>query len=282
VTNQVLGARLCYLHFMGQNPPGQHFLEWTRKTPSDGLLLLRSPFMTSRLLVTKPRALADLLAANAYDFVKPKPIRDFLRKVLGDGLIVIEGDAHRFQRKHTMPAFSFRHIKDLYPMMWRKAIALTEAVEEEIKRKPNDIDEKGPSGTAEINSWASKVTLDIIGLAAMGTEFNVLKNTDNQIVLNYEELLEPTKEKALFFLFSVFLGRRIVGMMPWGLNEVFERCTSSLGSICQDLVREKREVLKTKGEKKEDHFDIVSILIQSNNFSDRELAEQLLTFLAAG
>jgi cytochrome P450 len=265
---------------MGQSPPGQQLLEWTRATPNDGLLLLRSPFFTSRLLVTNPRALADLLTANAYDFVKPKPIRDFLRKVLGDGLIVVEGDVHKFQRKHTMPAFSFRHVKDLYPMMWRKAIALTEALEGEIREKPNQIDKKGASGTTEINAWASKVTLDIIGLAGMGTEFNVLKNVDHQIVSDYEELLEPTREKSLFFLSVVFLGRKAVLRMPWGLNEVFERCTTSLSNICEDLVRQKREALRSGS--KEDHFDILSILIQSNNFSDRELADQLLTFLAAG
>jgi len=265
---------------MGQNPPGQHFLEWTRKTPNAGLLLLRSPFMASRLLVTKPRALTDLLNTHAYDFMKPKPIRDFLRKVLGDGLIVIEGEPHKFQRRNTLPSFSFRHIKDLYPMMWRKAIALTEAVESEIASISDAVDEKGVSGTTEINAWASKATLDIIGLAGMGTEFNVLRNTDHQIVQDYEELLEPTKEKMLFFLLSVFLGRRFVGMMPWGLNEVFERCTGSLTRICENIVREKRESLKR--DEKGDHLDILSILIQSNNFSDRELADQILTFLAAG
>lgn len=265
---------------MGQNPPGEHFLKWSRTTPNNGILLLRSPFFTSRLLVTNPRALADLLNVNAYDFVKPKTIRDFLRKVLGDGLIVVEGDIHKFQRKHTMPAFSFRHVKDLYPMMWRKAIALTEALEGEIRETHLWVDEKGVSGTTEINAWASKVTLDIIGLAGMGTEFNVLKNVDHQIVRDYEELLEPTGEKLLFFLSVVFLGRKAVLRMPWGLNEVFERCTSSLSSICEDLVRQKRQALKSGS--KEDHFDILSVLIRSDNFSDRELADQLLTFLAAG
>ena len=31
-----------------------------------------------------------------------------------------------------------------------------------------------------------------------------------------------------------------------------------------------------------DHFDVLSLLIKSDNFTDNELKDQLLTFLAAG
>lgn len=44
------------------------------------------------------------------------------------------------------------------------------------------------------------------------------------------------------------------------------------------MVREKRETMQSG----EQHFDILSLLIKSNDFSDDELVDQLLTFLAAG
>lgn len=277
-SSEAYTARAAYFDYMGKKPPGQHFLEWSEATPNDGLLLLRSPFNKSRLLVTKPRALADLLVTNAYDFVKPKRIRDFLRKVLGDGLIIVEGDVHKFQRKHAMPAFSFRPIKDLYPMMFQKAVALTQAISADLAEQPQG-DEKTMSGKTEINSWASKVTLDIIGIAGMGKELNVLKNSDDPLVHDYEELLEPTGEKFLFFALSAFASRGVVKLFPWRMNEVFERCTTSLASICANLVREKRAAMKTGSDQ---HFDILSLLIRSNDFSDPQLVDQLLTFLAAG
>jgi cytochrome P450 len=247
-------------------------------TPNDGVLLLRSPFHKSRLLVTKPRALSDLLVTHAYDFVKPKKIAAFLRKVLGDGLILVEGDVHKFQRKRAMPAFSFRHVKDLYPMMFRKALALTEAISSELAEQPQ-ADPNAISGRTELNSWASKATLDIIGIAGMGKELNVLKNSDDPLVRNYDELLEPKLEKVVYFLLSAFLSPALVQRLPWKMNEMFERTTTGLKEVCTQNVRERREAIKTKGD---DHFDILSLLIQTNDFSDAELVDQLLTFLAAG
>lgn len=157
---------------MTREPPGQHFLELSRDADDDGVLLLRSPLHPNRLLVTNPRALADLLLHNAYDFEKPKGVRAFLRNVLGDGLIIIEGDEHKFQRKHVMPAFSFRHIKELYPMMWRKSMAFTETLTFEAQQ----------GNVIDMYSWASKITLEIIGIAGLGREMNALKNNDDQMV----------------------------------------------------------------------------------------------------
>jgi cytochrome P450 len=56
--------------------------------------------------------------------------------------------------------------------------------------------------------------------------------------------------------------------------------TGNLHRICNQLVREKREMIKTSSDS--EHVDILSVLIRSNNFSDQQLVDQLLTFLAAG
>jgi cytochrome P450 len=45
------------------------------------------------------------------------------------------------------------------------------------------------------------------------------------------------------------------------------------------MIQEKRVAIT---EKEDDHFDVLSLLIKTNNFSDEALKDQLLTFLAAG
>jgi len=234
----------------------------------------------NRLVVVGPEALSEVLVKKSYDFKKPRPLRTFLRRILGDGLIIVEGDEHKFQRKHIMPVFSFRHIKDLYPMMWKKAVLLTEGLNAEINhyRDPSQ-DEKTGNGVAEINHWANKVTMDIIGVAGLGYEFNTLKSGDDPLVQNYEELLEPTKEKLTYFACQILFPQAIVNRLPWKMNDVMKNVTGNLGRICGDLVRQKREAIKVNGE---EHLDILSVLIKSNNFSDKQLVDQLLTFLAAG
>lgn len=230
--------------------------------------------------MAKPRLFADLLVHKCYDFAKPKLIGAFLRRILGDGLIVVEEDQHKFLRKNTMPAFHARHIKDLYPMMWAKAGILTKTLTREIENAAaaEGEDAKG-SSVVELTSWASKVTLDIIGIAGMGREMNVVEKASDPIQELYEELLEPDREKLLFAMLSLAIGFPVVRLLPWKMNNLFIYLTTSLSRVCRELVKEKREAVLKKDD---DHFDILSLLIKSNNFDDEVLKDQLLTFLAAG
>lgn len=250
-------------------PPGQLVLDIAEKTPNDGIILLQG--QATSLIVTKPAPLADLLVHHPYDFAKFDYVRDFLRPVLGDGLVVVEGDRHKFIRKNAQPAFKFSHIKELYPMMWKKAVLFTNVLNTTVDDTEN--------GRVEMNGWASKVTIDIIGIAAFGREFHVLTNPDDPLINNYDELLKPGKTKFLYFLLSATFSRNFVRMLPWKVAQTFEKTTYNIKSICAQLVREKTEAIAKNAD---DHFDILSLLIKSNNFSESELVDQLLTFLAAG
>jgi len=71
------------------------------------------------------------------------------------------------------------------------------------------------------------------------------------------------------------------------LNEVLKETTGELRGFCDEVLKQKRERVarekregKAAGEK--DEMDILSLLVRSNDFSDEELVDQLLTFLAAG
>lgn len=266
-----------------QKPAGNAFLRFMKEVPNNGFIRIRGLFNFESLLLTDPRALAEVLVHKSYEFEKSKEIRNFLRVVLGNGLIVTEGEEHKFQRKHISPAFSFRHIKELYPIFWAKAIELSHAVAAELRNNPDGpINEKtaaNPRSTIEINHWANKVTMDIIGVAGLGRDFNTLKNSDDDLIKNYEILLEPTTEKGVFFTMNLMFSRRVISLLPWKLNETLENATSTLRNICHQLVREKKELIKTH---QEENIDILSLLIKSNNFADDGLVDQLLTFLAAG
>ncbi|KAF9635423.1 putative cytochrome p450 protein [Lasiodiplodia theobromae] len=251
-------------------PPGNEFLKWIKTIPNDGLIRFRGFFNVDRIIPTEPRTIADVLVHKSYDFEKPTRLRGFLRRILGDGLIIVEGDEHRFQRKNILPPFSFRHIKELYPVFWNKAVALTDAVTAEVQDDP----------VIEINHWSTKVTLDIIGLAALGRDFNALKNSDDPLVATYEEVLEPTMEKTVFFTLHVLGLEHIVKILPWRINEVMRDTTTRLKQICQQLLTDKKA--SAKAESEEQQKDILSVMMRSNLFGDDMLIDQLLTFLAAG
>nr|POF14325.1 putative cytochrome p450 4d14 [Quercus suber] len=220
------------------------------------------------------------LVTNTYDFEKPKKVRDFLRNILGDGLIIVEGDDHKFLRKNCMPSFSFRHIKDLYPIFWDKSTQLVEGVARQVAEKSAG-DADGKTGVVEVNHWANMVTMDIIGMAAMGRDFRTLRSGQDPLIENYEELLEPTREKQLYFAANIIGPSNIIRRLPWKMNEASKRIETNLARICVELVQQKKAAMKTDSDA-DAHKDILSLLIRTNNFSDRQLADQLLTFLAAG
>ncbi len=255
-------------------PAGDLFLDLAKQYPDEDLVAL--DVLGRQIFVAKPRLLADLLSHKCYDFSKPRRIAAFLRLIIGDGLITLEEDKHKFLRKNTLPAFHARHITDLYPMMWSKGGILMNKLKSEIANGET-ADSKG-SAVLELTGWASKVTLDIIGIAGMGREINAVEKASDPLQELYESLLEPNREKIVFAALNLGFGYPLIKMLPWKLNQLFVYLTTSLDNICRDLIKEKRQAIQQK----DDHFDILSLLIKSDNFDDEVLKDQLLTFLAAG
>jgi cytochrome P450 len=215
------------------------------------------------------------LVTKSYDFQKPDKGRNILRVVLGDGLIVSEGDVHRFQRKNLNPMFSFRHIKDLYPLMWSKSVELVDCIKAQISTSGSS--EKGY--VVEVNEWTSRATLDIIGIAALGRNINSLRNNNDELATLYEWLFHIDTPKKLWFLANQHLPMKFVDLLPWKTHhEIISRSTV-LRRVCGQLLKDKRNAMVGDAV---DSVDTLAHLIRSNNFSDQELIDQLLTFLAAG
>jgi cytochrome P450 len=170
-----------------------------------------------------------------------------------------------------MPAFHFRHIKELYPVFWSKSIEFCNAVKGALQDSDTKI--------LEIGHYATQVTLDIIGLAGLGRDVASLHNSDDELIKNFEEILEPSTEKGVFFLLHLVFPAWLVQALPWKLNERVRITTKDLKRICTEFVGQKRVDMKTESKESK---DILSIMVQSNNFSDSNLVDQLLTFLAAG
>jgi cytochrome P450 len=237
--------------------------------PNDCIVRIAGLLNHDWLLLTEASSLSEVLVHKAYDWQKPSSIRGLLRVVLGDGLVVVKGDEHKFQRKHASPAFSFRHIKDLYPLFCKKAVEMKDCVAAEAREQ----------GVVEMNHWANKTTLDITGVAAFGRDFHSLTTSDNELATNYEEILQPTMNKIVFFTAHLFISRWVVAKLPWNVNKSLARTTGVVRRCCNQLVQDKKEMMKNQSE---DHVDILSIMLKSNDFADNMLAQQLLTFLAAG
>lgn len=117
----------------------------------------------------------------------------------------------------------------------------------------------------------------------MGRDFRSLQNPDNKVADSFLAILEPTREKLAYLAMNFTLPQWIARNVPWRLNDVVANETGFLRNMCNDIVREKRKSLvATKASAKDLETDILGTMMLGGDFSDSELVDQMLTFLAAG
>jgi len=255
---------------IAERPRGKTPLSWFRKHPDADAVVMHSPLGRCVIFPASPDALRDIISTNSYDWEKPWGIRAFLGRVIGFGLIMSEGDAHRKQRKSLTPAFNIRNIRALYPLMWHKTQTLLHQLEKENESQ----------GCSEISHWASRLTLDIIGPAALSREFSTLTTEDDPVAEAFGELLDPSPELVTFMISNMVLPQWLATRLPVRANRLIKDHCTKLRHLCRTILDEKHDAMKQAEEGQED--DILKYIIASGEFTDDEVIDQMLTFLAAG
>ena len=174
-----------------KNPNGQAELHrvWSEQIPNDGIIRYLDMFNSEILIPISPKALSEILVQRPYEFIKPPGLVTGLGRILGVGVFLAEGEEHKKQRKDLMPAFAFRHIKELYPVFWHKSSELIKALIMHNETGSGDSDKSGAA--IDVKDWASRATLDIIGVAGLGRDFDSIKNPDNELIRTYKSIFSP-------------------------------------------------------------------------------------------
>jgi cytochrome P450 len=213
-----------------------------------------------------------------------KPPQDTTRISIFFGLrsiLFTEGEEHRVQRRILTPAFSRRQIRNLVPVFWEKAMIMGNKVAEDV--------EKGE--LVDICRWSSLATLDIIGAAGLGYEFDAMEQGQdaNELAAAFATFLSksPTASKLRFL--SFFIPFWILYRLPLKRSNELRAAGLSYNKVCRELIATKRRELaekKAAGKDNDEERDILSVLIKSGEYETEEgtdvIRDQLMTFLAAG
>jgi cytochrome P450 len=152
-------------------------------------------------------------------------------------------------------------------VFWNKACEVVEAMTEEAKE----------NSIIDVGDWASRVTLDIIGVAGMGHDFNSVQDPNGELSRCYKRVFGFNPSNALQLLRSV-VPFRLLSSLPLKRNREVRTARATIRRICNDLIDKKRVAL----EKGVTERDILSVALESGGFSNDNLVDQLMTFLAAG
>lgn len=237
---------------MIKEPSGLPMRRWINEIPNDGLILYRHLFNRERLLITSPKGLAEVLVTKNYEFIKPSFLRIGIGRILGIGILLAEGEDHKTQRKNLSPAFNFRHIKELYPIFWSKSREMVRAIEKELET----LEKK----SVEVGEWASRATLDIIGTAGLGQDFNSIADPNTELNKVYRRIFTPSRSGQILGLLQFFLPSWLLQNLPVKHNENVVAAAKVARDTSRQLIRQKQEKLANKEKMSP---DIISVALES-------------------
>lgn len=235
------------------------------------------PLGTERLSIAEDSALRQMTVKNPYNYPKPVGARKWMTRILGEGILLAEGNAHVHQRKALTPGFSIGSIRTLAPIFWRKAFLLSKLWEEEIAQS------KTNTMSFEVLEWLNRTTLDIISEAGFGTEVNSLENPDTPLREAYRKVFVfDTTSRIMHGLQTLF---PMTKYLPVKMNRDMETSRGIILGSATKIIKEKQASANPADK------DILSLLVRDNlklqaagetGLSFETMRDQVMTFLGAG
>lgn len=151
-----------------------------------------------RLFTLDPSTMAHILQ-HTTDYQKPEISRRLISNLIGVGMLSAEDHIHKRQRRVAVPAFSLQAMRDLVPLVFRKAIALRDKWNTIIREA--DVS-PGEGHVINVCDWASRVTFDVMGAAGFDYELNAIQNGDNELLRAYVDMFETAISRGNVRLWS--------------------------------------------------------------------------------
>ena len=220
-------------------------------------------FGRSSFILNTPDAIRHVLVDNYENYTRtPAGIR-VLRPMLGEGLLIAEGRAWKYQRRTLAPAFTPRAVASLVPHM----IAVTDETIAKLKG--------ASSGPVDLRGVMQRMTLEIAGrtMFSFGMERHGAALRD--FVMEYGERLA----RPHFLDLLLPLG--------WPSPQDFSRARfrKRWTRFVAMLMAERRAAGKNEGAPPHDLFDLMGAARDPETgeaFSDEQLGDQVATMILAG
>ncbi|KIJ51269.1 hypothetical protein M422DRAFT_158615 [Sphaerobolus stellatus SS14] len=266
---------------MYNSAPGQKYLEWYK---SFGRIVKFKGVLGSAFLsLADPQAIRHVLGPqHCYDFPKPDGERQFFLTLLGKGMIWAEGEAHQRQRRILAPAFSLAALRDLSPIFFDSAYKTAQAWSGIIDGV------SGNSAVIDVQYWANNISLDTIGLAGFGYDFETLD--PNKARHPLARTLDGLTDSSGTHSFSAFLVHAFLWAFPAILRipsdrqKALSRSRQMLAKITDQVWTERK---KAGLDGQDMGKSILELLLKaetsgSNSLEKDQIAAEMMTLIFGG
>lgn len=254
---------------------------------------IRTALGKYQLITTDQRAMTHIMFAT-HIFQKPESQTRGIKKLLGGGLVYVQGEEHRDQRRIMNPAFGHAQVRELTPLFLDTSAKLCEIWN-------NKCIEVG--GTIQLNAldWLSKATLDAIGKAGFDYDFNALNEhgLQNELAEAYGAIFRVDTKPADQRRDNIrSLFPSISALFPTERSRQVDDSRKKAEQIGNQIVQDKRRIILAE-QAGRGHIekkavvgkDLISLLLKANlaqdldpsqRLSDHDILTQIPTFLFAG
>ncbi|KAL8710124.1 MAG: hypothetical protein Q9220_005207 [cf. Caloplaca sp. 1 TL-2023] len=238
------------------------------------------PFGIERLSVTDSDAIKQMTIKNPYNYPYPTQAKRILRGILGNGILMAQGEAHIFQRRALASSFSTASVKALSPVFWQKGLLLT-------KLWQRDFDSTSTRRRVmDVYGWMNKVTLDIIGEAGFGYNIDSLRDNDAPFQVAYRTV--NSGDFQFFQLLRPFITS--LKYLPLKVNQDLKSSQQLMRNEATRVIEQKRREATGDWEKKTTSKDLIASIIKRDEeqgipgqrITNQSLRDQVRTFMAAG
>ncbi|KAI0011958.1 cytochrome P450 78A3 [Xylariaceae sp. FL0662B] len=237
------------------------------------------PFGAERLSIADDEALKQMTVKNPYNYPKPVRAKLWMVRILGEGVLLAEGQEHVHQRKSLAPGFSIQSIRALTPVFWEKSLKLADCWRQEMTA------EKVSTKSFEVLEWLNRTTLDIIGSAGFGYDINSLEHPETPIREAYRLVFAFDLASRVLHGIQAFIPAS--KYIPAKMNRDMETSRGIIVDKATEIIAEKQAEAENNAGGK----DIIALIARDNKkmeargergLSSESMRDQIMTFLGAG
>jgi unspecific monooxygenase len=243
---------------MGENP----IATWGQRAYEEDVV--RGKFFgRSSFILNAPDAIKHVLVDNYENYTRTPAGLRVLRPMLGQGVLIAEGRAWKYQRRTLAPAFTPRAVSMLIPHM----VAVTD---ETVARLVKD-----SAGPVDLRGVMQHMTLEIAGRTMFSFGMETHGATLRDFVMQYGERLARPHLLDLAFPLS----------WPTPLDFARSRFRKRWTRFVAMLMAERRAAGKNADAPPRDLFDLMDAARDpetGEGFSDEQLGDEVATMILAG
>ncbi|KAI9067998.1 cytochrome P450 [Trametes sanguinea] len=261
-------------------------LQWVERYGSN--VLNRWMFMIPCLWTADPVAIRHIMHSSRY--VKPWEARISAAQIIGDSILLSEGDRHKGQRAIMNPAFGPTQIRELMHIFMEKATELRDVWSTKVAAQEG-------CARVDVLEDLKKMTLDVIGLGGFGYPLNALNDAGdlNELEQAYSEIFGTIPPVSLYRIFMDCFP--FLDFFPDERTKRIRQSRAIIRRIGMEIIREKKAAISAElagdasGQTVLPSKDLLTLLIKANmatdlkknqRLSDEEVLSQIPSFLVAG